>query len=111
MPALIASALAFFASLSGIIVGLGVIVAFVIAAIADPSGWINQSLCYAIDMIVSVFPSTPNNLRLESIILSISSYIPSAGVFLIREAYLAFRDVFSLIVVFKVYKMIPFKAT
>lgn len=111
MPALIASALAFIASLSGIVIGLGVVIAFVVAALADPSGWLNQSLCFVIDMIVSVFPSTPPALRLESVIVTLSGFLPSAGIFLIRECYAAFRDVFSLIVVFKVYKMIPFKST
>lgn len=111
MPALIAAALAFISSLAGIVIGLGVVLAFVVAAIADPSGWLNQSICYVIDMLVSVFPSTPSALRLEGIITSISAVIPPIGVYAIREAYHAFRDVFSLIVVFKIYKMIPFKAT
>lgn len=111
MPALIASAIAFFASLSGIIIGLGIILAFIVAALADPSGWLNQSICFVIDMISSIFPSSPPSFRLESVVLSLSSFLPSFAIFAVREAFHAFRDVFSFLVIFKIYKMIPFKAT
>lgn len=111
MPALLGAIAAFFASLAGIIVGLGIILAFVVAAIANPSGWLNQSICFVIDMIVSVFPATPSAFRFESIIVSLSSFLPSFGVFAVREAFHAFRDVMSFLVIYKIYKMIPFKAT
>lgn len=111
MPALIASALAFIASLSGVVIGLGIVIAFVVAAIADPSGWLNQSICFVIDMVVQFLPSTPQNLRLEGVVVTLSSHIPVIGLYAVREAFRAFRDIFSLIVIFKLYKMIPFKAT
>ena len=111
MPALIASAIAFIASLSGVVIGLGIVIAFVVAAIADPSGWLNQSICFVIDMIASVFPATPSAFRFESIIVSLSSFLPSFGVFAVREAFHAFRDVMTFLVIYKIYKLIPFKAT
>jgi len=111
MPALIASVLAFIASLSGVVIGLGVIVAFVVAALANPSGWVNQSLCFVLDMLFSVFPSTPSSLRIETLIVSLSSFLPSIGIFAVREAFHAFRDVASFLIIFKIYKLIPFKAT
>lgn len=111
MPALIAAVLAFVSSLAGIIIGLGIVIAFVVAAIADPSGWLNQSICYVVSMVVGVLPSTPSQFRFENIIVSLTSSLPNFLTFAVREAYLAFRDVLSLIAVFKVYKMIPFKAT
>lgn len=111
MPALLAAIAAFFASLSGIIIGLGIALAFVVAAIADPSGWLNQSICFVIGMIVSVFPSSPPSFRLENIVVSLSSFLPSFAIFAVREAFHAFRDVFSFLIIFKIYKMIPFKST
>lgn len=107
----IASALSFFGSVSGIVTALGTIISFILAAVLDPAGWLNQSLCFVISMILSVFPSTPASLRFESIIVSLGSMIPVIGLYAVREAYHAFRDVFSLIIVFKLYKLIPFKAT
>ena len=111
MPALIASAIAFIASLSGIVIGLGVIIAFIVAAMIDPAGWLNQSIIYVIDMIASIFPSTPNNLKIEKVIMELSGDVPSIGVYAMKQAFLGFRDVFSLIGIYKLYKLIPFKAT
>jgi hypothetical protein len=111
MPALIASAIAFFASMAGIVTALGIILAVVIAALADPAGWLNQSICFVITMIAAVFPATPSNLRLESILVSLTPYLSDIGVYAVREAFHAFRDVLTFIMIFKVYKMIPFKAT
>lgn len=72
---------------------------------------INQLICGVIDMIASFFPSTPQALKLSSIINSLSSSLPIFGTALIESIIGTVRDLFVLYTIIKIYKLIPFKAT
>lgn len=87
------------------------IVALLLAAIADPNGWINSIICGAIDAISSIFPSTPENLKVSSFITLIGDNLPLIGKGVIYEIFLTITTITTIAGIIKIYKLIPFKAT
>lgn len=94
----------FFMSVTGL-------VAFLVGALADPQGFANAFICGAIDMISGIFPSTPENLKIGSIIASVSSQVPAIGCAVLQDIVTTLASIFAIFIVVKIYKLIPFKAT
>ena len=90
-------------------ISVGSIVAFLLGALADPQGLMNRVVCGAIDMISGVFPSTPDNLKIGSIIESAGSVMPAFGTGLIREVLGTIAGMAAIALVIKIYKLMPFK--
>ena len=87
------------------------IVTILVAAVVDPKGFINQLICGLIDLIAIPFPSTPDSLKLSSIINTLSLALPVFGKALIQSIIGTFADLFFLYATIKIYKLIPFKAS
>lgn len=111
MPAFFAALAAFFTPVIIFFVSVGVIVSLLLGCIADPSGAVNQFICTIINAISSVFPSTPDNLRLGKLIDAVASIAPAFGTALIRDIATTIGSVFTVSLAIRIYKLIPFKAT
>lgn len=91
--------------------GLTAPIAFVLGVINDPEGAINTFLIKGIDLIAVVFPSTPEELKIASIINGLGDQLPLVGKSVIYEILQTLAVIFGLTLAVKIYKLIPFKAT
>lgn len=94
----------FFASVAGI-------AAFLLGALADPQGFMNQVVCGIIDGVATIFPSTPDNLKIGTMIDSLGASMPAVGRGIIREVFNTILIIAGLLAVVKIYKLLPFKAS
>lgn len=90
---------------------VGTIIAFLLGALLNPQGLLNQIVCGTIDGIASLLPSTPNNLKIGSLIDSIAATMPAVGRGIIREMFVTLTAMMAVIAVIKIYKLLPFKAS
>jgi hypothetical protein len=79
--------------------------------VANPEGAVNLFLCKIIDMVAGVFPSTPNNMRISNLIAGLGASVPLVGGGVISSLLSTVLGMFSVILIVKLYKLIPFKAT
>ena len=86
-------------------------VGWLLAAIADPEGFMNMAVCWVIDLISWVFPSTPDSLKIYNIIVSLADKMPLIGYSIIMEILQSIGIIAGIALVVKIYKLIPFKAT
>lgn len=91
--------------------GLIVIVAFLVSALNDPQGWMNSVVITTIDAVASLFPSTPDSLKIGNIINSVGDSMPLVGRAVIRETFNTISSIAGIALVVKIYKLIPFKAS
>lgn len=87
------------------------IVSFLMAALLNPEGAVNKFANSVIDKVAIVFPSTPNNLKLGYLLDEATSSMPSVGRGIIGDIFVTISSMFAIVVVIKIYKLIPFKAT
>ena len=87
------------------------IVAFLVAALQDPQGWMNSVVITTIDAIAHLFPSTPDDLKIGTIINNLGDSMPLVGRAVVREIFTAISSMAGIALVVKIYKLIPFKAT
>lgn len=111
MGTIFSKILEFFKPVTIFFISVPGLIAFLVGALADPQGFINQSLCFAIDMIAALFPSTPEGLKVASIINLASEKMPLFGRGIISEIASTIGIIFGLTLVIKIYKLIPFKAS
>jgi hypothetical protein len=86
-------------------------VALVLGCLLDPSGAVNTFICRVIDMIASIFPATPDNLKLGYFINQAGSFFPAFGIGIIGEIVSTISSIFLISLAIRIYKLIPFKAT
>lgn len=86
-------------------------VAWIIWAFANPQGAANLFICKIIDVVASVWPSTPDNLKVANLLGSIGGSIPIVGYGIVLDIAQMIGVMFGIVVIVKVYKLIPFKAT
>lgn len=91
--------------------GLIILVGFLVSALNDPQGWMNSVVITTIDAIANLFPSTPENLKIGTIINSLGDSMPLVGRAVIREIFTTISSMAGIALVVKIYKLIPFKAT
>jgi hypothetical protein len=77
----------------------------------DPVGAVNAFICMVIDMIAGFFPSTPENLKISNILTSIGNQMPAVGRAVVYEVFSTIAAIAGIALVFKIYKLIPFKST
>ena len=100
-----------FSPISTLILSLSGLVSIILGAINDPEGFVNTLLVKMIDNIAYVFPSTPDQLKVGAIIDSVGDSMPLVGKAVVFEVFQTISIIFSILVVIKIYKLIPFKAT
>jgi hypothetical protein len=83
----------------------------IVGILLNPLGALNQGINYLTDLIGAILPSTPDELKVGSIIQNIGSDIPLIGSGLIKTAFDTFSQLIGIATVIKIYKLIPFKAT
>lgn len=87
------------------------IVAFLLGALLNPQGFMNETICLALDYIGSLFPSTPDGLKIANIVNSLGDSVPAVGRGVIREIFFTLSSIFTISLAIKIYKLLPFKAT
>lgn len=80
----------------------------VIGAVANPQGAVNGFLCRMIDVIASVWPSTPSSLKLSNLFASSDAASGIYG-YLVSEIFSLALVCLSIVALVKLYKLIPFK--
>lgn len=85
------------------------IVAFLLGALLNPQGLMNQVICSAIDYVAVLFPSTPDELKIGTIINGLGDSLPLVGRGVIREIFNTLSIIFGLTLAIKIYKLLPFK--
>jgi hypothetical protein len=115
MGALLTALLEFITPVVIFFASIGTVVAFLLGALANPQGWMNSVICTAIDYIASIFPSTPDDMKIGTVVSTLinglGSSIPIVGVGIIREIFTTFLTIAGLALAIKIYKLLPFKAT
>lgn len=87
------------------------IISLITGAIKNPEGAVNTFLVKMIDLVAAVFPATPEEIKVSSIINSIDIAMPLVGKAVIYEVFETIAIIASVAAVVKIYKLIPFKAT
>lgn len=103
--------LLFFNPLIAISTALVTVISWLLGALSNPQGMMNGIVNKTIDLIASILPSTPDSLKVGSIINNVSGIMPAVGRAVISEIFFSISVIFGLIAAVKLYKLIPFKAT
>jgi hypothetical protein len=98
-----------FDSINWIVLAITAPLSIIIGAIANPAGAVNSFLCRAIDLVASVFPSTPPNLKIATLLTSAGDSIPIVGRAVVYDIFSTIAIMFAVVLIIKVYKLIPFK--
>lgn len=109
MGALIQLILNFIQPIVVICISITAIVAFLLGALLDPQGFMNQVIVGIISNVADIFPSTPENLKIANIINNLGDSVPAVGRGVIRETFFTLSSIFLISLVIKIYKLLPFK--
>ena len=101
----------FFEFINNIIEFIKEVIEWIVAIFKNPLGFLNQCINWVVDLIAGILPSTPEDLKINSLISKAGSSIPLIGEDLISELVSTFGQLASLATIIKIYKLIPFKAT
>ena len=93
------------------IIGLTAIVKFFLGALEDPHGFANNLIIGAIDNIVAVFPSTPEEYKIFNLLNAIGDSLPIVGKAIVYDIAITIASIAAISLTIKIYKLIPFKAT
>ena|ERR687885_2010937 len=84
-----------------------------LGVIADPTGSFGYFICIMIEVILSPLPSTPESLKITNLISqftqSLGDAYPVIGAGLLNEVFGSVGIVVGILVIVKIYKLIPFK--
>lgn len=85
-------------------------VTLLISAVADPMGWVNQSMINIIDWMFAVLPVTPEALKITNLMTAAysSANVPALGQVVINEILTVLGTIVTIDLVFKVWKLLPF---
>ena len=85
------------------------LIALILGAIADPTGAINSLVCRLIDFIAIPWPSTPESLKLANLLFP----YPGSTIleYSLTEMVSLALQFLGIVLVIKLYKLIPFKAS
>lgn len=87
------------------------VVSLVLWCVANPQSAVNLFICKIIDVVSSVFPSTPPELKISTLLASLGGAVPLIGYGIFLDIAQLIFAMFSVVVIVKIYKLIPFKAT
>jgi hypothetical protein len=100
-----------FDSIKWIILAVTTPIGVVLGAIANPQGAVNGFLCRIIDLIASVWPSTPDELKISNMLASVGTAIPVMGQGVVFTIFRTAFTMLTIVLLIKLYKLIPFKMT
>jgi hypothetical protein len=107
----IANAITYLDPIAKLAVTLAPVAALVAGAAADPNGAINSFFDWIIDLMVSVWPSTPTQFQFGSIVLSLLQFVPTNVNFIIPTFIDTVNGIMVMLQLFlfvKAVKMLPF---
>ena len=84
------------------------VLGLVVGAANDPQGWANSVLYGAVDVLAFAWPSTPDSLKVGSILQNLSGSLPF-GYRIISEFFQSVGLIFTFWAGIKLYKLLPFK--
>ncbi|MEA5472153.1 hypothetical protein [Spirulina sp. 06S082] len=100
-----------FSPITAIFIALSGFFATLIGAVRNPGGFFNTLVCGLIDLIASIFPETPERFQIATVLNSISDSLPAVGRQIVYDIAGTFALMALLILVVKVYRLLPFKAS
>lgn len=103
--------LEFFKPVTVFFMSVGSLVAFLLGALQNPQGLMNQVVCTVIDVVTAVLPSTPQGLHISDFVSAAANQIPAVGRGIISEVLTTIASLSAIALAIKIYKLIPFKAT
>jgi hypothetical protein len=77
--------------------------------ITHPFEFLSFLVCSAVGSIFHVLPSTPDNLKIANLISQLGSTFPLIGSGVIHELFTTVASIVGILVLIKVYKLLPFK--
>mgnify|MGYP006888382439 CR=1 FL=1 len=86
-------------------------ISWILWAFANPEGAANLFICKIIDLVALVLPSTPPQLKIGALISSAGGSVPIIGSGILFDVVQMIGVMLGVVLVIKVYKLIPFKAT
>ncbi len=98
-----------FNSINWIILAITAPISLILGAIANPAGAVNGFLCRMIDLIALVFPSTPENLKIVNLLAATGDTIPLIGRSVVYDVFTTAAAMLAIVLLVKLYKLIPFK--
>lgn len=82
----------------------------ILGAIIHPQGAVNGFVCRVIDLVAYAWPSTPPHLKLASLLSG--AFAPDdIGGYVVYEMFTTGAIMLSIVLLIKLYKLIPFKMT
>ena len=100
-----------FSPLYVICISIGGIISIILGAISNPQGAVNGFVCRIIDLILIPWPSTPEPLKLGSMLGYFANTVPVVGWGILLEIIKSCVAILLIVLVIKIYKLIPFKMT
>ena len=91
---------------------LSAIITFLLGVLNNPSGFWNQLIISAIDIISPIFPETPEFFRIRFLVDSLIDVVPGfsiLGTQIIESTLAAVAQIFALFSTVQIYKLLPFK--
>lgn len=101
----------FLKPISRIALALVPAIGILLETISDPAGALNQLLVTMIDYVAIYWPETPEQLKLSNLVMGQLEPGTSVGEAIIIDIFQTAFLMLSVVVVIKLYKLIPFKAT
>ena len=100
----------FFGDIRKVITSLTSFVAIILGTIQNVTGAVNTLLVKLIDLLATPWPSTPDNLKLATLIENATSQT-GIGTAIVYDTFETMFGILAIITVVKLYKLIPFKMT
>lgn len=95
--------------IGGLLGGLGkAIFSFLVAFLQFVFGWLNDFACALVDIVIFILPRTPANLKI-SYLVSIHLANMSFGQAVVIEIFTMISSFAAVVILIKLYKLIPFK--
>jgi hypothetical protein len=100
-----------FSPITVVFIALSGFFSMLIGAVRNPAGFFNTLVCNLIDLIAAIFPSTPERFQIVKVLDAIASVMPVVGRRIVYDIAGTFALMALLLLVVKVYRLLPFKAS
>lgn len=87
---------------------LTTIICLVYQAIKNPEGAINEFLINVLSSVLILFPSTPEDLKVASLLVKFNESFPQVGSYVLGEIFSGIVGLATVFFVVKLWKMLPF---
>lgn len=84
------------------------IVCFLYSCITNPEGAINQFMITILSSVLVLFPSTPENFKIGSLLAATAQAFPAVGWGPVFEIYQGALGIFTISLLVRVWKFLPF---